>query len=138
MSTPKTRSHIGDPCKNCKTPHDKVAPGPCTGKALTNQQQRRYIKDRIDSIKSGAARKRWDIDKKFKTPARVIRAQKTIQEYNTKRSAMIEAEVKRLKLEHDDISRAAVKVREALLFATPEAALEELNKFAALYPFENL
>ncbi len=111
-----------------------------TPKPLTNQQQRRYLKDRIESIKTGAARKRWQIEELAKRPepARIRKARELIERFTEERQRVIDAEVARLKLDHDDIRRAAMRARECLLFATPEQALEAINEFAALYPYENL
>jgi hypothetical protein len=111
-----------------------------TPKPLMNQQQRRYLKDRIDDIKSGASRKRWKINETIVNrpePADIRRAREKIQRYTEERQRLANAEIARLKLDPDDVRKAAMKARERLLFATPEQALEEIEKLAKLYPFEN-
>lgn len=107
-------------------------------KAQTNQQQRRYLKDRIESIKTGAARKRWQIGERLKTPARIVKMREAIQKWEKERQKLIDAEIEHLRLDHDDIRRAAMKAREQFLFASPEAALAAIEEFAAQYPYENL
>ena len=44
------QSHFGDPCIHCDTPHDDVAPGPCTGVSLTRTH--RELAELLSSLKA--------------------------------------------------------------------------------------
>jgi hypothetical protein len=48
--TAKEVAHFGDPCVHCHTPHDDVAPGPCSGRIAELLAENKQLKDIVDEL----------------------------------------------------------------------------------------
>jgi hypothetical protein len=103
---------------------------------LTNQQQRRHLKDRLEAIHARTSRQRWDIQSSdvTKEPALIRKARARIAKYEKERNRAANAEIKRLRLDTDTVGTAVRQAKQRLLFSTPEDALSAVIALEKRYP----
>ena len=46
----KELAHVGNPCIHCRTPHDDIAPGPCSGRIAELLAENKQLKDIVDEL----------------------------------------------------------------------------------------